>query len=276
VRLPGGAKEGISFVVRTAAQGTNRIGLRYARGSWFDAGSGFLNLYVNGEFVKTVMLPEIGSWENWRVLPALVDLREGDNTIEYRNDYGDFGACLIDQLQVTLAKGAEPDKAGKAQAKPEATPLLSARRYDAALAVLGGKARLGKVNAGYSGDGYAQFGPEAGQSATFDVEVAESGNYPVTARYCFPWGWAHKARTLTLAVNGEPVKQCVFSTFRMANSQDKGVDIWGYGRWGLNVENVYLKQGKNTITYKVSEGDTGNLNLDAILISNRPEPQDNQ
>ncbi|WP_124065084.1 carbohydrate-binding protein [Clostridium sp. E02] len=57
--------------------GTKNITFRYA----LESGTRNLDLYVNGNKIKSVEFPATGSWTNWREITVQVPLTEGDNVL---------------------------------------------------------------------------------------------------------------------------------------------------------------------------------------------------
>ncbi|MET0491998.1 MAG: family 16 glycoside hydrolase [Actinoplanes sp.] len=86
--------------VQIKQKGTYEVGLRYSNGPNPFQGTKTLSIYVNGRKVKQTSLPTTLNWEDWATKTELLDLRHGDNTIEYRFDTGDTGNVNLDLLTV--------------------------------------------------------------------------------------------------------------------------------------------------------------------------------
>ncbi|MBC9712950.1 DUF1080 domain-containing protein [Streptomyces sp. TRM66268-LWL] len=127
-----------------------------------------------------------------------------------------------------------------------------ATTYDAESAQLGGSARFDNEHAGYTGGGFvAGFGNQ-GASASFSVDVAEGGPYDVGLRYANGPHPAPGTKTVSVSVNGGDPRQVALPT------------TVEWNRWSTQTERLNLREGRNTITYAVREGDIGHVNLDAI------------
>jgi len=86
--------------VQIKQKGTYEVGLRYSNGPNPFQGTKTLSIYVNGRKVKQTSLPTTQNWEDWATKTELLDLRHGDNTIEYRFDTGDTGNVNLDLFTV--------------------------------------------------------------------------------------------------------------------------------------------------------------------------------
>ncbi|RAV06470.1 S-layer homology domain-containing protein [Paenibacillus sp. YN15] len=124
--------------------------------------------------------------------------------------------------------------------------------YEAENAALSGGAAIAQVNPGYSGTGYAGGlnGPEA--AVSFTVNAPQAGSYSVKLAY---GAGTEDDGTLTMYVNGTRIKQADFF----------GLKQWD--KWADRYDNVFLKEGSNVITYKLDSGDTANVNLDYITVT---------
>ena len=115
---------------------------------------------------------------------------------------------------------------------------------------LAGGAAVATNHANYTGTGFVGGYTAVGASTTFNVNVATAGSYGVTLRYANTGA----ANTLSIYVNGTKVKQT--SLPYLAN----------WDTWDFKTENLTLNAGNNTIAYKYDNGDSGNVNLDAIIV----------
>lgn len=125
--------------------------------------------------------------------------------------------------------------------------------YEAENAALVGSAISTNNHNGYSGTGFAGRMSTQGAAAEFTVNASYTGNYSVNLRYSN--GFNNLDKTMSMYVNGEKVKQ---------------IDLFSFGswdRWFDRYDNVSLKKGSNTITYKYDNGDSGNVNLDYITVT---------
>jgi hypothetical protein len=115
---------------------------------------------------------------------------------------------------------------------------------------LSGGAKINTDHPGYSGSGFIDGYWTQGATTTFTVNVPTAGNYDVNL--FFSSGGA--AATISIYVNGVKIKQTSLSS------------AGGWNDWGNKAETLSLLSGNNNIAYKYDVGDTGNVNLDYILL----------
>ncbi|MBB6637199.1 CBM35 domain-containing protein [Cohnella thailandensis] len=152
---------------------------------------------------------------------------------------------LVWILSALLALGFWPFDADKASA---------AQTYEAESASLSGGAAVASDHSGYSGTGFVggyTDGNKGSASATFNVSASQSGSYTAELRYANGTG---SAKTLSLYVNGTKQKQ--LSLPASAN----------WDAWATATETVSLNAGANTIAFKYDASDTGNVNLDRVVL----------
>jgi len=117
---------------------------------------------------------------------------------------------------------------------------------------LSGGAKVATDHSGYSGNGFVSGLWSEGSSTKFTVNAPYAGNYSVNLRYCNGFDVDKK---LSLYVNDVKVKQ---------------IDLFGYSdweEWAERYDNIELKTGSNTIEYKYDNGDSGDVNLDYISVT---------
>ncbi|MFI6944035.1 family 16 glycoside hydrolase [Streptomyces sp. NPDC050418] len=124
--------------------------------------------------------------------------------------------------------------------------------YDAESAQLGGSAGFDNEHAGYTGGGFVDGFGDKGASASFTVDVEDEGTYDVGLRYANGPHPAPGTKTVSVAVNGGDAQQIALPT------------TVEWNRWSTEPTRLKLREGRNTITYAVREGDSGHVNLDAI------------
>ncbi len=90
-----------TFEVTALADGAADVTLRYANGPNPFAGTKEVSLYVNGNFVKKLGLPDTGGWAAYGTVTDRLVLRAGSNDVSIRYDAGDDGNVNIDYLEVT-------------------------------------------------------------------------------------------------------------------------------------------------------------------------------
>ncbi|MEN8783131.1 MAG: PQQ-dependent sugar dehydrogenase [Akkermansiaceae bacterium] len=94
----GEGKESIEWTVTSERSGQGKVLIRYALGSNLRP----LNLLVNGREHSTLPFANTGGWKNWKDIAALVELKEGPNTIVLATNGASGGN--IDHLQVIEPK----------------------------------------------------------------------------------------------------------------------------------------------------------------------------
>ena len=89
-----------TFKVTALADGEADVTLGYANGPNPFQGTKRVSLYVNGNFVKKLALPDTGAWTTYRTFNDKLVLRAGSNDISIRFDTGDDGNVNLDYLDV--------------------------------------------------------------------------------------------------------------------------------------------------------------------------------
>jgi hypothetical protein len=102
-----------TFKVNAFADGETDVTLGYVNGPNPFSGIKRVSLYVNGNFVKKLPLPDTGAWTNYRTFSDKLVLRAGSNDISIRYDMGDDGNVNLDYLDV---KQNEPIQCGTVEA----------------------------------------------------------------------------------------------------------------------------------------------------------------
>ncbi|TCM99319.1 carbohydrate binding protein with CBM6 domain [Paenibacillus sp. BK033] len=127
--------------------------------------------------------------------------------------------------------------------------------YEAESAARAGGVVIATDHTGYTGSGFVGGYTDANKgnaATTFTVNASAAGSYTTTARYSNGTG---SAKTLSLYVNGTKLKQ-----ISLPATSD-------WSSWSTQSETVSLNSGSNTIAYKFETTDSGNVNLDNIVLS---------
>ncbi len=124
--------------------------------------------------------------------------------------------------------------------------------YEAENAVISGGAGINSNHSGYSGDGFVDGYQNSGATTTFNVNVSTAGSYLLDLRYANATG---AVKTVSIYINGVKLKSAAFP------------NLSNWDTWSNAVEQVTLNSGSNAITYKYDSGDTGNINLDYIILT---------
>ena len=92
-----------------------------------------------------------------------------------------------------------------------------------------------------------------GATTIFTVNIASDGMYPVTLHYANGTG---ATKTLSIYANGLKLLQTALPPTSTWNT------------WADKTENLALRTGLNTISYTYDRGDSGNVSLDYISVTN--------
>lgn len=125
-------------------------------------------------------------------------------------------------------------------------------KYEAENAVISNGAGINSNHSGYSGDGFVDGYQNSGATTTFNVNVSAAGSYSLDLRYANAMG---AGKTVSIYINGVKLKSAAFP------------NLPNWDTWSNVVETITLNSGNNTITYKYDAGDTGNINLDYIILT---------
>ncbi|MGM0858281.1 MAG: carbohydrate-binding protein [Pseudomonadota bacterium] len=110
----------------------------------------------------------------------------------------------------------------------------------------------------FSGTGYLDFGDTAGDNVTWQVEVAQAGQYDISVRYA-----TNSDRPLDLVINGgTPVVLNMLATDPDGTGPEEGFDNWLF-----ETVSVTLEAGTNSIELAIPEGATTGPNIDRIEIT---------
>lgn len=247
------------FVVKAHAAGHYDLSIAYSRGDWYDAtATGMTNLYINGQFVKSIDLKKATSWGGWITHFETVSLNQGKNIIDIKNEYEDYGFMYLDLISLRKTdKTTSYDTTPKPM--PQKTALLNQKRHEAENGILMGGATVSNMMNGYSGTGYAQIS-SVGQAVKMNVIVSKTGGYNVTIRYTYPRGWIlakDPKKSASLYLNNSKTSQITF---------EKPIENHTSGIMPMVTTPMYLSEGKNEITFKLDTGDVGAIGIDSISI----------
>ena len=257
VRLPEAGKPFARFPVRAAETGLYQVVLRYTRGESFGTGDGHLSIYVNGKFARPMRLPKTTLWTFWSGgAAALVNLEAGWNMLEFRNDAGDAGACMIDHLQVSFMPGVTVEAARDAKEPPR--PVVEGQRYQAEDGALGGGAVKLEALPGYSGNGYVALVAKPGQSVSLEIPAEREGYRQAGLRYAVAEG---NEAVVTCFVNGTKARR-----FVLKKQGDYGPKYVITADWNFIVVPLWLAKGGNDVVFKVEAGDSGNALIDSVVV----------
>jgi hypothetical protein len=147
----------------------------------------------------------------------------------------------------------------------EALPASAAgTTYEAESASLTGGAAVATDHTGYTGSGFVGGyidGNKGNANTTFTVTASTAGSDTLALRYANGNG---ASKTLSLYVNGTKLRQITLGATTDWNT------------WTTETETVTLNAGSNTVAYKFDTTDTGNVNLDNVLVTPVAAPPANQ
>jgi hypothetical protein len=132
-------------------------------------------------------------------------------------------------------------------------PKQAEVKFEAEDAYLTGGAHIDANHFGYSGGGYVDNYIKVGAAALFTVNVPSDGAYLVTLEYANGTGMM---KTLSIYANGLKLQQIALPPTASWNI------------WASKTENLSLRAGVNTLSYQYDSGDSGNVSLDFIRVTN--------
>lgn len=220
------ANSSVEFAVNVENAASYDVKLRYAR----EAAGKTLGLYLNGTKIKNITLPATGGSAVWKEQLETLSLKEGTNSITYRNETDNSGIINIDSIHLN-----------------KRTPW----RYQAEDAARTGSLQIGKDHLWYEGNGFVGGFEQKGDALKFQVNVPNTAAYTSTLRYS---GAQSSNITMSMYVNGQRIKQV--SLPPTAN----------WEMWTNSTESVNLKAGNNVIEFIREQGDTGRFNIDSLTI----------
>jgi len=222
----------VTFYANVETGGDYNVDLRYANATGSDK---TVSIFVNGQRVKQTVLPSLTNWSEWGTKTETLPLQAGQNVITYKyyGDAGDSGNVNLDYIAVPF----EPTQA----------------KYEAESANLTGGAGTNKDHWFYSGTAFVDKLNTIGAQAEFKVDVPTAGSYQLSLRYA---NGTQATQTISAYVNGAKTGQISLSS--------PGAN-WNV--WQEYAQAVTLNAGTNTIAFRYDSGDSGNVNLDRLLVS---------
>ena len=170
------------------------------------------------------------------------------------NPGSDVNFDIASVYNVKLNAGSNTIRlSGKSTLAVDAMIIKRSVRYEAEDATMFGNAQKNTDHTGFSGSGFVGGLWVSESGVTFNVNAANAGNYSVKLRYCL--GFSDYDRNLSMYVNGVKIRNVNFSF------------LSDWNKWADRYDNVTLKEGDNTITYQYDQGNSGNINLDYITVT---------
>ncbi|MDY8108968.1 carbohydrate-binding protein [Fulvimarina sp. 2208YS6-2-32] len=110
----------------------------------------------------------------------------------------------------------------------------------------------------FTGSGYVDFGNDAGDTVTFNVNAVQAGTYTLSVRYA-----TNSDRPLDLSVNGGTVQSLPF----LATGTNVSGPAEGFNNWAVQTVTVELAAGANTLSLAIpAEAITG-PNIDKLTFT---------
>lgn len=222
----------VTVYPKVTAGGDYSVALRYANAT---GASKKVSIFVNGKWVKQTTLANLANWSTWGTQADTLPLTAGSNIITYKyySEAGDTGNVNLDSVSVPLSPAAA--------------------KYEAESAEVSGGASRNTDHWYYSGSSFVDNMTAAGSQVQFNVNVPSAGSYQAALRYA---NATSVTKTLSTYVNGVKIGQTAFAS-PSANWND----------WRDQTQTVTLNAGSNTIAFRYDTGDSGNINLDRLLVS---------
>lgn len=220
-----------TFYVKVKTGGDYNVALRYANAT---GSAKTISIFVNGKRVKQTSLANLANWDTWSTQIETLPLTAGNNIITYKyyDDAGDTGNVNLDYITVPFDAAVQ--------------------KYEAESGELSGGAAVNRNHYFYSGAAFVDGMTSVGAETKFRVYAPSAGSYKVTLRYANSTG---STKTVSTYVNGSDV-----ATASLSNLAD-------WDTWANYEQTLSLNAGENTIAYKYDAGDSGNINIDRILVS---------
>ena len=132
--------------------------------------------------------------------------------------------------------------------------------YEAESTALTGGATVATDHRGYTGAGFVAGYTDSHKgtaATTFKVNANTAGSYALTLRYA---NGTTATMTLSLYVNGVRLRQIALPATA------------DWDTWGTSVTTASLSSGTNTVAYRFDTTDSGNINLDNLVVGPVPVP----
>ena len=236
----------VQWDVTTEASAEFDLTIRYALGA--DDRTGLLSV---GGTRRELTVPSTGAWTSWETTTERVSLPEGTSTLRIAATGEDFGNVdSVDLSRVTTDEPTDEPTDDPVDETPDAptTKTLFARDGDL------GNASLESEHAGYTGDGFVNFG-RSNSYVEWDVESAAPTDYDLTIRYALGAG----DRTGLLIAENSQQTVTVPST-------------GAWTTWESTTERVSLPEGTARLRIEATGEDFGNV--DAVTLTPRTETGD--
>jgi VCBS repeat-containing protein len=244
----------LSFQIDVPSAGTYQFDARYANSLGGDGQNTTRTLTVSadGGTGHTLTMPITGSWDNWAIVSAPLDLSSGTHTITVTRTPADNGNVNFDSVAVVTPGAPYP-----APAPPKAVDCNYGAVCEAETGSLGGSASLQQDHNDYSGKGFVA-GLQQGASDTVHVVgVPQDGTYALQLRYA---NAQSAPRNVSVQVGSQAA---VPVSLPITSSWDD---------WRTVAVPVTLGAGANDVTVGCPDATSCQLNLDTVAVTDRSAP----
>ncbi len=226
---------GITIYTKVKTSGDYPLKVKYSSAT---GNAEKIGLYINGKYVDQISFESLSNWDTWSYKEIEVPLTKGHNAITFETDIdtGDTGKLNIDFVDLAFV----PNR----------------YKYEAENSVLSDGAKTNTNHYYYSGTAFVDSYDNIGANSKFYVYVDKSDTYNVSLRYANGTG---STKTLSNYVNGVDVQ----TLYLDSNSNN-------WNDWNNYNHIVTLTKGINIIEYKRDANDSGQVNLDRVVLSTSP------
>jgi VCBS repeat-containing protein len=241
----------LSFQVAVPSAGTYQFDARYANSLGGDGQNTTRTLTVSadGGAAHTLTMPVTGSWDNWSIVSADLDLSAGPHKITVERTPTDNGNVNFDSVAVVPPGSPYP-----APPPPKPADCRFGTVCEAETGALAGGASLQKDHNDYSGKGFAA-GLNQGASDTIHVVgVPQDGSYAVQLRYA----------------NAQPAPRDV--SIQVGNGAATSANLpttSSWDSWRTVAVPVTLAAGTDDVTIGCPDANSCKLNIDTVAVADR-------
>ena len=252
-------EKAISYFVNASESGKASLDLIMAPANSSRLLSFYCSIYVNDEELtlpSSEFAAENQGWWAWtRVNAGQINLKEGNNSIrlvaktnEFNLDYIELHSTLDlsngENYYTSEVEGTEKEILGN-----DSRVVITEGQY-------------GMPGVQYNGDNFYQIGnwnANEGATLTFTVNASEAGLVTLYAKCGVPV--SDYNNVVRVYVNDEMINYDVKATIP---SDNQGWDNW----YAIKIASVYLKEGNNTVKFKMISGGTSGNFYSLVLKSN--------
>jgi VCBS repeat-containing protein len=241
----------LSFQVGVPSAGTYQFDARYANSLGGDGQNTTRTLTVSadGGAGHTLTMPVTGSWDNWAIVSANLDLSAGTHTITVERTPADNGNVNFDSVAVVTPGAVYPPPP-----PPKPADCQFGTVCEAEAGGLAGGASLQKDHNDYSGKGFAA-GLNQGASDTVHViGVPRDGTYDLQLRYA----------------NAQPAPRSVSIQAGAGAAVSVSLPVTSsWDSWRTVAVPVKLTAGASDVTIGCPDADSCKLNIDTVAVADQ-------